>query len=60
MPLRHLILEMDGKTTGPRGFTGDIGVKLHDCEKLPVKEFSKITLEMGELDQRTLNDLSSE
>ena len=59
-PLRHLMQQMDGKTTGPQGFSGDIGKKLHDCEKLPIKGFSKISTEMCLLDQKIVNDLSTD
>lgn len=53
--------KMDGKTTGPQGITGDIGGGGdHAYEKLLVKEFSKITLEMCQLDQKTVNALSSD
>jgi len=33
---------MDGKTTGPKGFTGSLGRQLNNCEKLPVAEFDAI------------------
>ncbi|GBN35599.1 hypothetical protein AVEN_174290-1 [Araneus ventricosus] len=33
LPLRHLILEMDGCTKGPYSYSGAIGLLLKDCEK---------------------------
>ena len=40
--LRHLIKDLDGKKTGPKGFTGPLGRQLNKCEKLPVAEFDDI------------------
>lgn len=42
LSLRHLIQDLDGKTTGPMGFTGPVGKQLNDCEKLPITEFDAI------------------
>lgn len=42
LPLRHLIIELDGPTTGPRGFTGPIGKLLLDCETYPVVKFKTV------------------
>ena len=36
LSLRHLIEDLDGKTTGPKGFTGLLGRQLNNCKKLPV------------------------
>ena len=45
LPLRHLIQNIDGQTSGPRSFTGPIGKCLHDCEKLPIAQFTAIPCE---------------
>lgn len=42
LPLRHLLQHLDGKTTGPRGFSGPIGKQLENCEVLPVVPFTQI------------------
>ena len=31
LPLRHLMQKLDGKASGPAGFTGEIGKALKDC-----------------------------
>ena len=36
LPLRHLFASLDGKTSGPRCFTGFIGKGLQDCETKPI------------------------
>ena len=55
LPLRHLIEELDGETTGPVGFKGPIGKQLNDCEKLPVTEYKKIPSENINTDIRDLS-----
>ncbi|KAL4084226.1 hypothetical protein QTP88_028052 [Uroleucon formosanum] len=42
LPLRHLFQHLDGKTTGPNGFSDSIGKQLEICHKLPVVEFVRI------------------
>lgn len=42
LPLRHLLEELDGKTSGPRGFRGPIGKQLQKCETLPILPFVSI------------------
>lgn len=59
LPLRHVYCAIDGTTTGPNSFSGSIGKRLIDCEKLPVKLFKPIyTDEMMVFDKNTLNSLS--
>ena len=36
LPLRHLILHLDGTTSGPNSFTGPIGKQLKTCEEKPI------------------------
>lgn len=45
LPFRHLFESVDGDTTGPTSFSGQIGKKLTDCEKLPVANFETINSE---------------
>ena len=40
-----MITKLDGPTTGPHGFTGNIGKQLPECEKLPVVAFESIDAE---------------
>lgn len=42
LPLRHLITKLDGVTTGPHSFSGDIGQALRNCEKLPIVPFTPL------------------
>ena len=39
LPLRHLILHLDGVTSGPTAFSGNIGKALERCQELPVVKF---------------------
>lgn len=39
LPLRHLMLHLDGTTTGPTAFSGTIGKQLQNCQELPVTKF---------------------
>lgn len=50
LPLRHLLQHMDGKTTGPKGYCGEIGKKLENCEKNPVVDFKKIDVNFPDID----------
>lgn len=42
LPLRHLFQHLDGKTSGPNGFSGSLGKQLEICHKLPIVEFARI------------------
>ncbi|XP_050527619.1 uncharacterized protein LOC126897791 [Daktulosphaira vitifoliae] len=42
LPLRHLFNHLDGKTSGPIGFSGSLGKQLEICHKLPVVKFVRI------------------
>ena len=57
-PLRHLIKTLDGKTTGPSGYTGDIGKQLEDCEKYPICDFDAIEANMPRFSEEAKNQLS--
>ena len=43
LPLRHLVIHKDGKTTGPNSFVGPIGKMLQNCEQLPIYNFMAIS-----------------
>jgi hypothetical protein len=55
LPLRHLINNLDGKTTGPRGFVGPIGKQLDKCEALSVVEFEPIPTNLPSVDRENLS-----
>ncbi|KAK0058583.1 hypothetical protein Bpfe_011888 [Biomphalaria pfeifferi] len=64
LPLCHLIKHLDGKTTGPQGFSGPIGSALLNCELQPVYNFVAISssipdVSLSELstDQRYLHEM---
>lgn len=46
LPLRRLMNYLDGDTSGPRGFSGDIGKSLANCNSLPVQQFQPIDSEI--------------
>ncbi|KAK4883922.1 hypothetical protein RN001_000193 [Aquatica leii] len=46
-----------GKTTGPKGYCGEIGKNLENCEIHPVVKFRKIAVSLPEID---LNELSTD
>ena len=50
-----MIKHVDGCTTGPSGFTGDIGKKLEACEYLPLVEFQTIESQPIEIDRIDLS-----
>jgi hypothetical protein len=52
-----LVHELDGKTTGPTGFSGSIGKKLPNCEQTPVVASESVPSEEIQID---LNDLSTD
>ena len=56
LPLRHLLQHLDGKTTGPKGYWGEIGKNLENCEKRPIIQFRKIDVSFPEID---LSELST-
>lgn len=58
LPLRHLFSSLDGKTSGPRCFTGPIGKQLQNCETKVVVSFTPIAaLLVTTIDK---NDLSTD
>lgn len=68
LPLRHLIIELDGKASGPEMFTGPVGSQLKICERLPIVNFKKVDVpdfnvgidkNVLSTDQKYLLDISS-
>lgn len=64
LPLRHLFQFLDGKTYGPREFSGPIGKNLQTCIENPVTEFDKIVVDFPSVvakelstDQKYLHDM---
>ena len=55
LPLRHLLQTLDGKTTGPRGFTGEIGKNLEDCLMLGIVDFEPIPSNLPDINQSNLS-----
>jgi len=56
--LRHLFQQLNGKTSGPRLFSGTLGKQLENCHKLPVRKFKPIKGNMRFLE--TAIDLSTD
>lgn len=59
LPLRHLITQLDGETSGPRGLKGDIGQKLEHCETLSVVKFNIIKSNLPKINSKEY-DLSTD
>lgn len=64
LPLRHLLIHLDGATSGPRAFSGKIGKQLATCEKLELVSFVPIEVNLPDMslvslstDQQYLYDL---
>ena len=54
LPLRHLMKELDGGTSGPENFAGLVGKRLACCEELDIVDFkavsaTKITIDESDL-----------
>ena len=46
LPLCHLFQTLDRKTTGPKGYSGNIGKMLDGCEKLDVINFEPVFFDL--------------
>ena len=55
LPLRHLITNLDGSTTGSASFSGPIGNKMKTCERKPVVKFKKIVVDLPDIDPECLS-----
>ena len=55
LPLRHLVIKLDGATKSPTGFTGVIGKQLDKCEKLPIVKYVPIAADKINADVQDLS-----
>ena len=62
LPLRHLLIQLDGKTSGPTQFTGPVGKLLNETrfENLQVVNFQPIPAETIDINEEYRADLSSD
>ena len=61
LPFRHLFAEIDGPTSGPKSFIGDIGKELSgDLRQLPIAKFQKIEGSIVDIPQDILAQLSTD
>ena len=62
LPLRHLLIQLDGKTSGPRQYTGPVGKLLCEInfENLPIINFEPIFADVIDIDEEHSSDLSSD
>lgn len=56
LPFRHLFQTLDGGTTGPKSFSGPIGIQLSKCEKLPIVDFESVDCEVPDIDPDILSN----
>ena len=55
LPLRHLFSNLDGKTSGPRCFTGPIGKLLQNCEMKTIQKCYPIEVPLVIIDETDLS-----
>lgn len=55
LPFRHLYYFIDGSTSGPKTFTGEIGKALGNCEEKAVARFRNIPGQMPPIDTKNLS-----
>ncbi|GBL78177.1 hypothetical protein AVEN_42753-1 [Araneus ventricosus] len=60
LPFRALFTHIDGTTSSPHSYTGLIGSKLPDCEKLPVVSFKPIRCDLPYHSADDLRKLSND
>ena len=62
LPLSHLLIQLDGKTSGPTQFTGPVGKLLNETrfENLQVVNFQPIPAETIDINEEYFADLSSD
>ena len=60
LPLRHLIENLLGKSSGPTGFTGQFGKDLANCEHMPIVDYNFIVTESVEIDEEVRQSLSTD
>ena len=62
LPLRHLLINLDGKTSGPGQFTGPVGKALYETkfENAPVIQFQQIQADDIDISDEYISELSSD
>ena len=55
LPLCHLFQTLDRKTTGLKGYNGNIGKMLDGCEKIDVVNFEPALLDLLDMSQADLS-----
>ena len=62
LPLRHLLIQLDGKTSGPRQYTGPVGKLFRETnfENLPIINFELISADVIDITEEHSSDLSSD
>ena len=50
-----MVAKLDGKTSGPKGFSGEAGKKLENCEQNKVIDFDPISSELTVVDRDQLS-----
>lgn len=55
LPLRHLLQTINGHTKGPYTYSGPIGSRLQDCEKLPIVTSEIINCELPQVTEKDLS-----
>ena len=65
LPLRHLMQYLDGVTSGPQSFSGQIGKELQSCEQLQIAKFPPFEIQLPgndsalSTDQQYLNNIAT-
>ena len=60
LPLRHLLIHLDGATSGPHAFKGKIGKAMSVCETLPIVDFTPIESNIQVMTDAEIADLSTD
>ena len=62
LPLRHLLIQLDGKTSGSLQHTGPVGKLLCETnfENFPIINFEPISADVIDINEEHSNDLSSD
>lgn len=60
LPLRHLFMNLDGCTTGPREYSGPIGKQLSGCENKSTVNFCAVAGNLSEFPKNVVDKLSTD
>lgn len=55
LPLRHLLQDLDGHTTGPYSYSGPIGLAIQNCELRPTVRYAAIDAPIPQVDMKVLS-----